>query len=148
MHLSQTGTILWILTQQKSGSSICIHSPKSIFHFLTVVDFGTSRVLVRWPEHDLLRCITFQHNNAYPHTAHWTQELMQMFHWDLSNHQPHCYECWSNIWDVADSTVTGKWKWSFMDGCEYRCLISTAGKFVNSCQDRTNSSMCLEMMQK
>ena len=84
--------------------------------------------------YDSLWSIIFQHNNANPHTAHWTQQLLHTLHWDLLDHQPHFFDCCSNIWDVADSTITGKWKWLFMDDCGYGSLITTARKFVNSCQ--------------
>jgi hypothetical protein len=37
-------------------------------------------------------------------------------------------------WEVASSTVMRKWKWLFVKGYECKRHISTAKKFLNSCQ--------------
>jgi uncharacterized protein (DUF4213/DUF364 family) len=54
----------------------------------------------------------------------------------------------SNTWEVADYTVTKKWKWLLVNGCECKSPISTATEFSNSRQDGTNASICLGVMLK
>jgi hypothetical protein len=53
-----------------------------------------------------------------------------------------------STWEVADSTVMEKWNWLFVNGCKYKSPVYTAMEFLNSCQDRTNASMCLGIMLK
>ena len=50
---------------------------------------------------------------------------------------------WSNIWEVADSKVTRKWRLLFVDGRDARAsLVSTVTAFLNSSHDEANASEC------
>lgn len=50
--------------------------------------------------------------------------------------------------EVTDSTMIRKWKWLFMIGCEYGSFISAMTKFLNSLQDRTDTSLCSGIVPK
>jgi hypothetical protein len=55
---------------------------------------------------------------------------------------------WSSTWEVNVSTIMRTWKWVFVNGCECNSLISDVIKFLNSCQDWKNASVCSEVMLK
>lgn len=149
MHFSWLGINLQILTQKKSGSSICIHSPKAVFTSSLSSTLEPPKCRFSGPN---IRFVTRHNRSAQKckpiHSTLDTRCCRRFtgIFWTID--PPHYFDCWSNIWDVADSTITGKWKWLFTDGCGYRSLITTARTFVNSYQDGTNSSMCSEMMPK
>jgi len=42
-----------------------------------------------------------------------------------------------------DSTIIGKWKWFFVNGCEYKGVISVMTEFLISCQDGRDALVCL-----
>ena len=44
--------------------------------------------------------------------------------------------------------VMGKWKWLFMNGCEFKGLISFTMEYLKLCQDRRDASVCLGIMLK
>jgi hypothetical protein len=54
----------------------------------------------------------------------------------------------SSTWKVTHSTVMSKSKWHFLNGCKCKSLISTGTKFLNSCQDGINGSVCQRSMLK
>lgn len=52
--------------------------------------------------------------------------------------------------DSAGHYLTGmrKWKWLFMNGCEWRGRIPAVTELLNFCQDGTNVTVCPGMMFK
>jgi hypothetical protein len=40
------------------------------------------------------------------------------------------------------------WKWLFMNGCEFKGLISVVMEYLNWCQDGIDASVCLGIMLK
>jgi len=42
----------------------------------------------------------------------------------------------------------GQWKWLFVNGCEFKGLISVMREFLNWCQDGRDASVCLGIMVK
>jgi len=42
----------------------------------------------------------------------------------------------------------GKWKWSFVVGCDFRGLISVMIEFLNQGEYESDASVCLEIMLK
>jgi hypothetical protein len=53
----------------------------SHFHFLTTVKLETSHILLQQ------QGVILKHDNAAPHSTHWTQ-LLQPFQWEFGNIHP------------------------------------------------------------
>jgi len=148
MHLYRLGTNLQILTQKKYGSTVCIHSPKAIFTSSLSWTSEPPKCCFSGPKIRFATRHNLSAQQCKPTHSTLDTSCCRRFTGIFWTIDPHCSDCGSNIWDVADSTITGKWKWLFMDGCGYRSLITTARRFVNSCKDGTNASMCSGMMSK
>ena len=58
------------------------------------------------------------------------------------------FRLWKQHLEVTDFAVKRKWKWQFMNGCEYKSPVSTTAKFLNPCEDETDASVCLYIFVK
>jgi hypothetical protein len=65
--------------------------------------------------------VILQDDNATQHSARCIQ-LFRQFHCKLLEHPP-------TAWKVADTTKIRKWKWLFVDGCEYNSPIYSVTEF-------------------
>lgn len=45
---------------------------------------------------DLVWGMICQDDNATPYSSCWTQQLLQLFHWELLDHPPYSWHCWSS----------------------------------------------------
>lgn len=125
MYLSCLGMSLKILLQHKLVA--CIYNHLQITH---------STFSLFWSQW-LLKCCfsgpnkwcvarcdsTAQHCN--PHVAYWTRVVAFI---TLGTYGLSVLLChWSNSWEVADSTVTRKWKWPFVNCCRCKSLMCITG---------------------
>jgi hypothetical protein len=77
MRLSHFGMSLknYITVKNKAHAFAPIH--KNYFHFLIIVEFGDLPGFAVAIQISMLQDVILQHDDATPHIAHWTQELMQ-----------------------------------------------------------------------
>ena len=87
-------------------------------HFHNILESLTLQVWLLQSRKIMSQGVIFHHSNATPHRAYQTQELLQLFLWEFLDYLE-SYLCHRrNTWEAGDFTITGKWKWLFMNGCK------------------------------
>ena len=133
MHLTHLCKSSKISLQKKLGfcTQLCM---SNYFHFPTSVELATSSAApvaqtVGWMVHKFpvkqlqqLLCLMY---------AVWGCTVVVLQHNICSGH-------YRNTPEIAICTVMRKWKWLCMNGCKSISPITSATKFVNSCQGGEN----------
>ena len=82
-------------------------------------------------------------DNSNQHSAHPTEDVVNLFYWEILDHPPQpviCLGHWSDSWDVTDSVTVMKRKWLFVNGRECKDLISDITELLNLSQDEKKNA--------